>query len=269
MAMTGCMQRRAQQVDPPASTTKSDPKKNGTGDKTSGKDTGGGTGGGTGTGSATGGAGATPGNDVVNPGAAGGSGSGTAGSGGDKGSGVAGDVPPATISSSGDKPPELGSDPGTGATPVDAVLVDLADCAGETDQFGCEVEIRVLNGTNKFRGEQGLDSLKRHKKMARVAAMWSEQLNTDGVLSHNGFPDARNEAYAAEFGAVDATIIAENVAFMTGGSSAEDFANQMVDGWVHSPGHRANMLSTDVTHLGVGMFAGETDNYITQIFGVE
>ncbi len=50
----------------------------------------------------------------------------------------------------------------------------------------------------------------------------------------------------------------ENIA--KGQSSAEE----VVDGWMNSPGHRENMLSDDFTHIGVGYV--EEEHIWTQQF---
>jgi len=48
----------------------------------------------------------------------------------------------------------------------------------------------------------------------------------------------------------------------------------VVEGWINSPGHRANLLNPDFTEIGVGYFFLENDtgnenwnHYWTQVFG--
>ena len=55
----------------------------------------------------------------------------------------------------------------------------------------------------------------------------------------------------------------------------KEFADKMVDSWMHSPPHKANILSKDYTHLGVGVAIKKspyaTDDlptvFATQLFG--
>jgi uncharacterized protein YkwD len=55
----------------------------------------------------------------------------------------------------------------------------------------------------------------------------------------------------------------------------KEIADKMVDSWMHSPGHKANILSKDYTHLGVGVAIKKspyaTDDlptvFATQLFG--
>jgi uncharacterized protein YkwD len=43
---------------------------------------------------------------------------------------------------------------------------------------------------------------------------------------------------------------------------------EVVDGWMNSPGHRANILKPDFTHIGVGFAGGGPQGtYWTQLFG--
>ncbi len=50
----------------------------------------------------------------------------------------------------------------------------------------------------------------------------------------------------------------------------EQFARDMVDQWLASPGHRKNILNPGLTHIGIGAIHGQYQNfnaiYVTQIF---
>ena len=43
-------------------------------------------------------------------------------------------------------------------------------------------------------------------------------------------------------------------------------AQKIMDGWMKSPGHRANILTPDYTHLGVGVMAKNQEIKATQVF---
>jgi uncharacterized protein YkwD len=45
-------------------------------------------------------------------------------------------------------------------------------------------------------------------------------------------------------------------------------SSSVMNGWMNSPGHRANILSTNLTHIGVGHHYGSKGyrNYWTQMF---
>jgi uncharacterized protein YkwD len=43
---------------------------------------------------------------------------------------------------------------------------------------------------------------------------------------------------------------------------------EVVEGWMNSPGHRANILKPDFTHIGIGFAGGgQMGTYWTQLFG--
>ncbi|MCZ9338405.1 CAP domain-containing protein, partial [Streptomyces sp. TRM76130] len=42
----------------------------------------------------------------------------------------------------------------------------------------------------------------------------------------------------------------------------------VVEGWMNSPGHRANILKAEFTHIGIGLAGGgRAGTYWTQLFG--
>jgi uncharacterized protein YkwD len=60
---------------------------------------------------------------------------------------------------------------------------------------------------------------------------------------------------------VDYRSAGENIAV------GQTTAAQVVNSWMNSPGHRANILNREYTHLGVGYAAGGTyRHYWTQMF---
>ena len=61
----------------------------------------------------------------------------------------------------------------------------------------------------------------------------------------------------------------ENIMMASRGRAAFDpvsFAKIAVDGWLKSPGHRANILAHDFDSTGIGVAINETEAYATQVF---
>ncbi|MFT4187665.1 MAG: S-layer homology domain-containing protein [Aeromicrobium sp.] len=111
---------------------------------------------------------------------------------------------------------------------------------------------QILHDTNKFRAENNLPPLTLHPQMSTVAQNWSKTMHDTGDFKHN--PNYSTQIPAGWSGA------AENIA--AGYAYAE-----VVEGWINSPGHRANMLG-DFTHIGLGYYSGPNgyQNYYTQVF---
>jgi len=62
--------------------------------------------------------------------------------------------------------------------------------------------------------------------------------------------------------------IGENIMEMGGsrGFGAEEFAEQAADGWMKSPGHRANILNPRYSESGIGVALVGDQAYATQVF---
>ncbi len=75
----------------------------------------------------------------------------------------------------------------------------------------------------------------------------------DGTnISHSGFDERARIAMSLGFNSV-----AENLAY--GGYEASSF----IEMWMNSPGHRANILNRQLTHVGIGVYG----KYAVQFFG--
>lgn len=106
---------------------------------------------------------------------------------------------------------------------------------------------RILADTNKARADNGKPALVLNERLTEQAQAWSEKQAAAGRMSHD--PNMVSQLPPGWKGA------AENVAM---GYAVEDV---VFDGWMDSPGHRANILG-DFTHIGIGYHRG----YFTQVF---
>lgn len=111
---------------------------------------------------------------------------------------------------------------------------------------------QTLKDTNAFRASLGLSPLRQAPSIDSVAQKWAETLAAEQSLYHNpnyldGYPSGWYMA-------------GENVAY---GYSSTD----VVNAWINSPGHRANMLNP-YTHIGIGYAVGANGHaYYVQNFG--
>jgi len=61
--------------------------------------------------------------------------------------------------------------------------------------------------------------------------------------------------------------VGENIYMMSGYKlSPEKAAAMIVDGWMNSPGHRANILGTSFTYSGVGVVSDGESIYATALY---
>ncbi len=122
------------------------------------------------------------------------------------------------------------------------------------------IEDEVLRLVNVQRSNNGLPQLKYNWQAARVARIKSQDMIDNNYFSHYspvyGSPFKMLESYGLKFSSA-----AENIAY--GQRSAQDVMNA----WMNSPGHRANILSRNVTELGVGVAKKSNGTlYFTQMF---
>lgn len=124
------------------------------------------------------------------------------------------------------------------------------------------IEEQVLALANQARASAGLAPLERLVELDAVARGWSALMAEQNLeLGHN--PD-----YTSQIPAGWSTA-AENVAWIgqTRLTSAEDVAGRVHQSWMDSPGHHANLMNPEHTHIGIGVaFSPERGFYLTQNF---
>lgn len=112
---------------------------------------------------------------------------------------------------------------------------------------------KVLTLTNAERTSRGLRPVAFSPCADGYADAWATRLSSAGSLAH--------QALSPILGACGARSVGENVAY--GNVTPE----QLVTMWMNSPGHRANLLNTGFTHLGVGAVSTSTGRvYGVQVF---
>ena len=140
-----------------------------------------------------------------------------------------------------------------------------ASAPSEIQQADCDDTIgqQVTELVNEIRRGQGLAELAVDRRLVAAAQSHSEDMATHDFLSHEG-SDGSDVGERLESAGYAWSFHSENV----GGGYAN--AQAVVDGWMASAGHRANILSSNPEHLGVGYAsAGGTQfvRYWTLDFG--
>src|SRR5690606_2747144 len=121
-------------------------------------------------------------------------------------------------------------------------------------------EGKVVQLVNQKRAQAGLKPLAHNWELSRVARYKSMDMRDQGYFSHT------SPTYGSPFTMIKSVGISyraagENIAM---GQSTHQ---AVVDAWMKSPGHRANIMSTQFTEIGVGYaFGGSGRHYWTQMF---
>ncbi len=122
-------------------------------------------------------------------------------------------------------------------------------------------QAEVVELTNRERTRAGLPRLAVDPPLATAAQAYSADMAARAFYSHTSPEGTQPWDRAAAAGAARRSI-GENIA------CGQRSPAEVVDGWMNSPGHRANILKPDFTHIGVGFAGGgPAGTYWTQLFG--
>ena len=118
-------------------------------------------------------------------------------------------------------------------------------------------EQEVIRLVNAIRAENGLPALTYNWELSRVARYKSQDMKDNRYFSHT------SPVYGSPFRMMKSFGITYRTA---GENIARGYATPqaVVNGWMNSSGHRANILNASFTQIGVGYVA--EGNYWTQMF---
>ncbi|MEU1278567.1 CAP domain-containing protein [Streptomyces sp. NPDC005805] len=121
-------------------------------------------------------------------------------------------------------------------------------------------EAQVLALVNKERAAAGCGPVTANPQLTQAADDYSDVMAASGVMSHTG-PDGSTMTSRVEAAGYAWSNLGENIA--RGQADAES----VMESWMNSPGHRANILNCSFDELGVGVHMGDGGPWWTQNFG--
>jgi len=130
---------------------------------------------------------------------------------------------------------------------VAMIVVPLSACAGH------EFERQVFELTNIERAHYGLTPLIWDAALARVARDHAIDMRDNNMRGHIG-SDGSTVRERVERAGIAARGWSENMAY------GQQTPQAVVAAWMNSPGHRANILRAESTHLGVGFIEGNANS---------
>lgn len=121
-------------------------------------------------------------------------------------------------------------------------------------------EQQVIELVNRERSSRGLGLLTYDSQLGYVARLKSQDMVNNNYFSHTsptyGSPFQMMEKFGLRFSAAG-----ENIAY------GQRTAQEVMNAWMNSAGHRANILSATYTHIGVGVAKSSNGTlYWTQEF---
>ena len=115
----------------------------------------------------------------------------------------------------------------------------------------------ILCLVNRERDKAGLGSLERDKKLQKAAQRHNDHMDGTGCFDHEcggeAALDSRLEGVGYLGGGLSRWAYGENIAW---GFEGRGTPESIVDAWMHSSGHRANILNSSFKEIGVGFSVG-------------
>ncbi|MBW4668621.1 MAG: pre-peptidase C-terminal domain-containing protein [Cyanomargarita calcarea GSE-NOS-MK-12-04C] len=153
------------------------------------------------------------------------------------------------------------------AAPESALLVSPTPQSATPASSGNYFIDRVIELTNAERAKAGLKPVSFNSKLSSAAQAHSEEMATCDYFSHTGTSGCSVSDRVQNCG-YEYSYVGENIA--AGYVTPEE----VVQGWMSSPGHRANILNANYQEVGIGYHYLENDMgnvnynyYWTQDFG--
>ncbi len=119
----------------------------------------------------------------------------------------------------------------------------------------------VLCLLNKERAKAGLNALDNNKRLQKAAQRHNDRMVGTGCFDHEcgGESDLgkRLESVGYLSGGLSRWAYGENIAW---GGGDYGTARSIVNAWMNSPPHRANILSRDFHDIGIGFSSGTPDS---------
>jgi uncharacterized protein YkwD len=171
----------------------------------------------------------------------------------------------------------------THEAPPAAAAAPLADSNLVPEHFDAGLlAAHIVAETNRVRLANGAGALSRNDALDGAADEQASSMALAGEAEHdNPFPGEHNVAERVATQGVPGGHVGENVIMMPllrdpDGTlqpcTYAEFAARLVDAWMNSPGHRANMLEPRFTHIGCaarlahGGIAANLRVYACQVF---
>lgn len=121
-------------------------------------------------------------------------------------------------------------------------------------------EQEILKLVNAERSKAGVEPLTLNWELSRVAKFKSEDMRDNNYFSHTSPTYGSPFNMIKNFG-ISYSAAGENIA------AGQKTAQAVMDSWMNSSGHKANILSANYTQLGVGKATGGSyGTYWTQMF---
>ncbi len=134
---------------------------------------------------------------------------------------------------------------------------DILNIPEDDEDSLSEYELEVVRLVNVYRSNAGLKPLLADAELSYIARLKSQDMCDKKYFSHTSPTYGSPFQMMKDFG-VSYRSAGENIAM------GQRTPSEVVTAWMNSPGHRANILNSSFTRIGVGYVSA--GNYWTQMF---
>lgn len=136
-----------------------------------------------------------------------------------------------------------------------------------------DITTKVHELINQERTSHGLKTLSWNAKLAQASLNHSTDMAKRGYFQHDS-PEGHDFSWRYSQVGFSCSVTlgnmiysgGENIMYMEGYYGVERIATETVDGWMDSPGHRANILTSYFQSEGIGVAISGSEIYVTQNF---
>lgn len=150
---------------------------------------------------------------------------------------------------------ETGTEPGSEPSAPENGSNSGSNSSGTTAVSSYEQQVVTL--VNEERAKYGLSALTLNEDLSSVARLKSQDMKDNNYFSHTSPTYGTPFEMMKSFG-ISYKSAGENIA------KGQKTPQEVVTAWMNSEGHRANILSSSYTQIGVGHVS--SGNYWTQLF---
>ena len=153
--------------------------------------------------------------------------------------------------------PDFGGQGGTDGGIIDGGIID-GGITGDGQINQDDAAAHVVNLVNEERAKAGLSPLTADRSVTSAAQRRAREIETN--FSHTR-PNGSSFSTALSEAGVNYRSSGENIAY------GQTSASSVMQGWMNSSGHRANILNGNFTKIGVGHYKSASGvDYWTQLF---
>ena len=138
-----------------------------------------------------------------------------------------------------------------------------------TNDFASEIRKQVFIKTNDERVKNELPALSEDIELRAVALAHSFDMGKNNYFEHENLLGCDGACRLENVG-YKYRGMGENIFWMKGYKlTAEKTAEMIVDGWMNSPGHRANILGKSWANMDIGIAVLDTRIYATALYSLQ